>query len=95
MQTVGAMRPAPRRIRLRPGSRALAATACALALALLACAPPAAAELCDGSLHAYNTKYEPVAVYHELSEGTFRGFCAKSTASLTYSWTPNPAESWS
>ena len=61
----------------RPGAagRRIGA-ACALALALLACAPPAAAELCDGSLHADNTKYEPVAIYHELSEGTFRGFCA-------------------
>ena len=59
------------------------------------CAPPASAELCGGSQHADNTKYEPVAVYHELSEGTFRGFCAKSTASLTYSRTPNPAKSWS
>ena len=76
MQTVGARRPDSRRIRLRPSSRALAATACALALALLACAPPAAAELCGGSLHADSTEYEPVAVYHELSEGTFRGFCA-------------------
>ena len=76
IQTVGAMGPAPSRIRRRPDGRALAGATCALALALLACAPSASAELCDGSLHADNTKYEPVAVYHELSEGTFRGFCA-------------------
>ena len=43
---------------------------------MLAYAPPASAELCDGSLHADSTEYEPVAVWHEISEGTFRGFCA-------------------
>ena len=76
IQKVGVTGPAPRRIRQRPVGRALAGAACTLALALLACAPPAAAELCGGSLHAGSTEYEPVAVYHELSEGTFRGFCA-------------------
>ena len=84
IQKVSMTGPAPSRIRQRPGGagrgalsrRASAVAACALALALLACAPPASAELCDGSLHADNTRYEPVAIYHEISEGTLRGFCA-------------------
>ena len=49
---------------------------CALALALLACAPAASGELCGRSLHADSAEYVHVSIWHELSEGTFRGFCA-------------------